>query len=86
MSADFNEHLQAAILDAVESKIGNNNLPETHQTYKRLLREGRSERDAKVLIASVVAVEIFEVINRRKPSNHMRFVQARGRLPEPPES
>lgn len=32
---------------------------ETYQTYKGLLRESRSERVAKVLIASVVAVEMF---------------------------
>ena len=71
MSADFNPNLQEAIFEVVESQIADDNPPETHQTYKRLLREGRSGRDAKVLIASVVAVEMFEVINRREPFNHM---------------
>jgi hypothetical protein len=85
MSADFNPHLRAAILEAVENQITNNNPPETRQTYERLLREGRSEHDAKVLIASVVAVEIFEVVNRCEPYNHERFVQALSRLPELPE-
>lgn len=66
MSADFNSHLQAAILESVENQIANNNPPETHQAYKWLLREGRSERDEKALKASGVAVEIFEVINRRE--------------------
>jgi hypothetical protein len=47
--------------------------------------EGRSEHDAKVLIASVEIVEIFEIVNRREPYNHERFVQVLSRLPELPE-
>jgi hypothetical protein len=86
MSASFNPHLRAAILEAVDSQIGNNNPPETRQTYERLLREGSSENDTKVLIASVVSVEIFEIVNRREPYNHERFLQALSRLPELPEA
>ena len=86
MGANFNPHLQAAIMEAVENQIANNDPPETRQTYERLQREGHSEHDAKVLIAGVVAVEMFEVINRREPFNHMRFVQALNRLPELPEA
>jgi Domain of unknown function (DUF1841) len=82
MSTDLNPHLRAAILEAVETQITNNNPPGTRQTYVRLLREGRSEHDAKVLIANVVAVEIFEVVNSREPYNNQRVVQALGRLPE----
>jgi len=85
MSADFNPHLRAALLEAVENQLKNNNPPETRQTFERLIREGISEQDAKVLIASVVAVEIFEVVNRREPYNSERFVQALSRLPELPE-
>lgn len=86
MSANVNPHLQAAIWKAVESQIANNDHPETRQTYESLQREGHSEHDAKVLIASVMAVEIFEVLNRREPFNHGRFVQALERLPELPEA
>ncbi|MFI5240801.1 MAG: hypothetical protein ACHQUB_03800, partial [Candidatus Saccharimonadia bacterium] len=71
---------------AVENQLANNNPPETQQTYRRLISEGHSEQDAKLLIASVVAVEIFEVVNRREPYNHVRFVQALNRLPEIPEA
>lgn len=85
MSKDFNPHLRAALLEAVENQLTNNNPPETRQAYERLLREGKSEHDAKVLIASVVAVEIFEVVNRHEPYNNERFVQALSRLPELPE-
>ncbi len=85
MSKNFNPHLRAALLEAVENQLASNNPPETSQTYERLLREGRSEEDAKVLIASVVAVEMFKVVSRREPFDHERFVQALNRLPELPE-
>lgn len=85
MDAHFNQKLRSAILKAVENQLASNNPPETKQTYDRLLREGHSENDAKMLIANVVAVEIFEVVNRREPFNHDRFVQALNRLPEVPE-
>jgi len=86
MSDHFNPNLQDAILQAVENQLANDNPPETKQTYERLLREGHSENNAKLLIASVVAVEIFEVVNRREPFNHHRFVQALNRLPKIPKA
>jgi hypothetical protein len=86
MSAKFNPNLREAILKAVENQLANNNPPKTQQTFRRLISEGHSEQDAKLLIASVVAVEIFEVINRQELFNHGRFVQALDRLPEMPEA
>jgi hypothetical protein len=85
MSENFNPHLRAAILEVVDNQITNDNPPETRQTYDRLLREGISAYDAKSLIGSVVAVEIFEVLKRQEPFNPQRFVQALNRLPELPK-
>lgn len=70
----------------VDNQLSKNDPPETQQTYRRLLKEGHSEHDAKLLIASVVAAEIFEVVNRQEPFDHGRFVQALDRLPEIPEA
>jgi hypothetical protein len=49
------------------------------------MHEGISEDDAKSLIGSVVAVEIFEVLKRQELFNPERFTQALNRLPELPE-
>ncbi len=86
MDVHFNQNLRSAIFKAVENQLSSNNPPETKQTYDRLLREGHSESDAKMLIAKVVAVEIFEVVNRREPFNHDRFVQALNRLLKIPKA
>jgi Domain of unknown function (DUF1841) len=85
MSETFNPHLRAAILEAVDNQITDDNPPETRQAYERLLREGISAEDAKSLIGNVVVVEIFEVLKRREPFNPERFVQLLNRLPELPE-
>jgi hypothetical protein len=61
MPKNFNPHLQAAILEAVENQLADNDPPETRKTYERLIREGRSEKDAKKLIGCVVVAEIFSV-------------------------
>jgi len=85
MRKKYNPHLRAAILEVVDNQITNDNPPETRQTYERLMREGRSDADAKSLIGTVVAVEIFEVLKRQEPFNPQRFVQALNRLPELPD-
>jgi len=85
MREEYNPYLRAAILEVVDNQLVNNTPPETRQTFERLLREGKSEDEAKMLIASVVAVEIFEVLNRQEPYKNERFVKALNRLPELPE-
>jgi hypothetical protein len=86
MDPQFNQNLRDAVLKAVENQLVNNNPPETKQTYDRLLREGHSENDAKLLIANVVAAEILEVVNRHEPFNHHLFAKALNRLPGMPET
>jgi hypothetical protein len=85
MREKYNPHLRAAILEVVHNQLANKTPPETSQTFERLLREGKSEDEAKMLIASVVSVEIFEVLKRQEPYNNERFVKALNSLPELPE-
>ena len=79
-----NPHLKAAILEAVENQLRDVNPPETSQTFYRLLKEGFSEKDAKELLARVVAVEIFEVMKKQEKFNLERFVKGLDRLPNYP--
>lgn len=85
MPKNFNPYLQAAVLEVVENQLAGNNPPETRKTYERLIREGRSEEDAKKLIGCVIAAEMFSIMKQEKPFDHARFVQALDRLPEIPE-
>mgnify|MGYP001765793366 CR=1 FL=1 len=76
--------LHEAIMEAVENQIETGEPPETKETLDRLLNEGYSNEEAKKLIGSVVAVEIFEVMKQKRTFDRERFVGALKRLPEPP--
>ncbi|HSE89252.1 MAG TPA: hypothetical protein VLJ79_23770 [Candidatus Binatia bacterium] len=79
-----NPHLQAAIIEVVESQLRNDDPPQTGQTCKRLIEAGHSEIEAKRLIACVVSAEIFDVLKKNEPFNLDRFVRALNKLPTMP--
>ena len=79
-----NPVLHAAVMEVVENQIRNNDPPQTQQTFKRLIEEGHSEKEAKRLIACVVSSEIFDILKRREPFNLDRFVKALDNLPAMP--
>ena len=80
-----NPNLKVAILEVVDNQLKANDPPETRQTFERLISEGYSEEEAKKLIGSVVAVEIFDVFSKQEPFNPKRFVKALNNLPNLPE-
>jgi hypothetical protein len=79
---DFNPQLQAAYLEAVDNQLRDNNPPETRQTFERLRGLKISEREAKLLIASVLAVETYEIMKTNKPFDRDRFSRNLERLPD----
>lgn len=81
-SRSHNPYLKAAYLDAVENQLRDNDPPETRQTLDRLRKEGHSEEDAKMLIASVIAAETYWIVKSGTPFNHERFLRNLQRLPD----
>jgi hypothetical protein len=79
-----NIHLQSAILEVVENQLKDNDPPETNQTFRRLVEEGHSEKEAKRLIGCVVSAEIFDVLKNQEEFNLKRFVDSLNRLPKMP--
>jgi hypothetical protein len=77
-----NPPLKAAYLEIVENQLRANDPPETRQTYERLRTEGISEKDAKTLIASVIAYETYEILHNGTAFNEGRFIRNLNRLPE----
>ncbi len=71
-----------AMLEVVENQLRDNTPPETKQTLQRLIKEGHSEEEAKRLIATVVASEIFGVLQQKRPYDQARYVAALQRLPK----
>jgi hypothetical protein len=79
---DFNPHLQAAYLEVVENQLRDNDPPETRQTFDRLRTLNISARDAKLLIASAVAFETFQIMKHNKPFDQARFIRHLRSLPD----
>ena len=79
-----NQILNAAILEVVDNQLLERNPPETQQTYDRLIKAGYSDKETRDLIGSVVSSEVFEVLNKREPYDHERFISALQRLPTLP--
>lgn len=81
---EYNPVLQAAINEVVDNQLRDDKPPETRQTLERLIAEGRSREEARRLIRTVVASEIFEVLKHKQPYDQARFVAALRRLPNFP--
>jgi len=81
---EHNPRLKAAILEAVENQLRAGDPPETRETLARLIAEGHSEADAKILLGQAVAVEIYCTLKEKKPFNRDRFVRNLNALPAQP--
>lgn len=79
-----NPRIKALILEVVAKQVQENDPPETKQTYDRLIHEGHSDEEAKRLIGSVVAIEVFGILKNQEVFNLSSFVQALNKLPELP--
>ena len=78
----YNRRLEAVYLEAVENQLRDDDPPETRQTFERLTNLGYSERDAKILIASAIAAETFDIMKTKTSFNRNRFVRNLQRLPD----
>jgi hypothetical protein len=81
---ETNPELGRAILEVVENQIRDNDPPETRQTVDRLQAEGYTADEARRLISTAVAVEIFHVMRDDEPFNRERFLWNLARLPQEP--
>ena len=80
--SEANPSLQAAILEAVENQLADENLPEVRQTLNRLIEEGFSERKARLYIGTALLFEVNDVLRTMAPFNRQRYVETLNRLPD----
>lgn len=72
--------LKKLILEVVDNQLRDGNPPETRQTLDRLVQAGYSRRQAKEMIGSVVAAEIWHVMHENQPFDNQRFVDGLNQL------
>ncbi len=78
--------IREAILEVVDNQLRDNTPPETRKTLNRLMKEGWSKSDARMLIAQCVSVEIFNVMKYNQPFDEARYKANLAKLPEEPFS
>ena len=77
--------MKAAYLEVVDNQLRDNDPPETKETFDRLVEEGFSEEDAKILIAQAVCLETFCMLKHHEKFNLERYVRNLKGLPKEPE-
>jgi Holliday junction resolvasome RuvABC DNA-binding subunit len=77
-----NPAVTAALLSVVDQQLRDNTPPETRRTFERLVALGYAPEDARRLIGSVVAQEIFAVMQREETYNEQRYIAALQGLPD----
>jgi hypothetical protein len=75
---------RAAIMEIIDTQIESNDPPETAATLDRLLEEGVSEKDARNLVAYVLATEIFDALNAQREFDRKHYVNLLKKLPALP--
>jgi hypothetical protein len=80
--AQSKARVKAAILEVVENQLRDGTPIETKQTFDRLIAQGYSAQDAKRLIGTVVASEIFNILKNGRTYDQSRFIAALHRLPK----
>ncbi len=80
-----NPRLKAVYLEVVNNQLTANDPPETKKAFDRLIAEGYSEDETKVLIAQAVCVETYHMLKNGQEFNLERFAKNLERLPQEPE-
>ncbi len=76
--------LRAQFLDVVDEQLRENDPVEVRRHYDRLLRAGYAPPDARNLLASCLAVEMFDMMEENRMFDNERYQAHLERLPELP--
>jgi hypothetical protein len=72
------------MLEAVDNQLRDLNPPEAAETYHRLIAGGRSDKEARQLIAVALSAEMFEMMKNKKDYDPERYIGYLHKLPKLP--
>jgi hypothetical protein len=84
MKSDTPNEAGAAIIEAVENQLKENDPAKVGKTLKRLISEGIDRDEAMKYIACAFSVEIFGVMKNSEPFNPARYDTNLDGLPDMP--
>lgn len=77
-----NPEAKAALLETVENQISGDEAPEVREQYRRLLREGYTDNEARETIGFVLGCHIVKTLRTKKPFDYADYLSDLRRLPE----
>ncbi len=84
LSAEDGRLLGNILRQTVRDQIAARNPPEVEATLRRLLSEGHDRQNAVELITSVLAAEMYDMMNEGREFNAAKYIHDLHRLPELP--
>ena len=81
---ESNEIIRKQIFEIIANQRRANEPKETNLAFKRLVKLGYTEYEAKQLIGQCVAVEIYDAIKYGKPYDNDRYIRHLNKLPKEP--
>ncbi len=74
-------NLRRSLLEVVETQAGEGDPPEAGRAVERLVSEGYSRADAVVLVARVLAAEMFAILKEDREHDGAKYAKALDALP-----
>lgn len=78
------DFIKLQFLEVVEDQLRKNDPPETADTLARLIGQGYTSEQAKMLISTCVSTELIDAIGSEHIADSTRYLQNLKRLPELP--
>ncbi|HEY0372298.1 MAG TPA: hypothetical protein VGD79_09870 [Thermoanaerobaculia bacterium] len=68
----------------IRAQVKANDPPEVAATYRRLIAEGEDDKNAIELITSVLAIEMYDIVQEQRGFDEAKYNARLQRLPELP--
>ena len=81
---EINDKLREQIFEIIKNQLRDNDPPETKETFDRLQKQGFDDFQIRQMIGQCLAIELFDVMENRKPYNNERYVRNLLTLPKEP--
>jgi formate dehydrogenase maturation protein FdhE len=86
MSADelpeYNPHARAALMQGLEDQLRSSETPEVRAELDRLVTAGVNKKEAKEMMATILAFHIARLMKAEKPFDNAAYLAELRRLPE----
>lgn len=70
-----NLRLKAIILEVVENQLRDSSIPETKETFSRLIASGYDEQTVKEMIGAVVVDDLYYILKDKKEFDKEKYVE-----------